>query len=372
MKADPIGIYVHIPFCLKKCSYCDFCSYPSVSDQLREAYLSRLVAEISVYKERSLTVDTVFFGGGTPTLLTSKEFSLISDALHKNFKIKDNAEFTIEANPKTVTLESMRAFAECGVNRVSIGLQSIHENELKILGRIHNFRDFLRSYDAVRAAGIGNVNVDVMYGIPDQSVESFAESLEAVTKLSPEHLSLYSLIIEEGTPIHGLQNSLSFPSEDDELSMYFGAVGSLLRQGYEHYEISNYSKAGYRCRHNEKYWNGKEYLGFGVAAYSYLDGVRFGNVREIGKYVTSSEPSAYKELIDREAEAFEFIMLHLRISDGFSLSEYLSRFGCMPSVVGSKRFYDLCSGGYVNFDGDRISLTDKGMYVSNTIIAEFT
>ena len=200
MRADPIGLYVHVPFCLKKCNYCDFCSYTDLDAEVREQYINALISEIEGYKGRNISADTVFFGGGTPTLLKADESERIFKALHYSFNISRTSEITFEANPKTVSREKLSALGSFGVNRISMGMQSIHENELKILGRIHNYNDFLVSYEAVRDAGFDNVNVDIMYGIPKQTENSFRKTLDRVLALAPEHLSLYSLILEEGTP----------------------------------------------------------------------------------------------------------------------------------------------------------------------------
>ena len=244
MTTEPIGLYVHIPFCKKKCAYCDFVSFGDALDKYEDTYVSALVNEIYEYqREEKIAVDTVFFGGGTPSVISAISFEKIAKALNEVFDILPSAEFTLEANPKTLTEEKLEIYTGRGVNRISLGLQSIRENEMKILGRIHNFDDFLHSYELCRNAKITNINVDLMYAIPEQTLDSFADTLKTVIALSPEHISAYSLILEEGTQLYNRRNYLTFPSEDEECEMYYMAARMLKNAGYEHYEISNYAKS---------------------------------------------------------------------------------------------------------------------------------
>ena len=328
MTTEPIGLYLHIPFCIRKCNYCDFCSYPISDANWKECYIEALLSEISSYASRNFKVDTVFFGGGTPSLLTATEFEKIVSCIDKSFSLSDGFEFSMELNPGTLSCEKMRSFAEMGLNRVSIGLQSIHKNELKKLGRIHNYDEFARAYATVFDVGIENINVDLMYGIPEQTKKSFSETVDKILTLSPKHLSLYGLILEEGTAFWNIQDRLNLPSEDEECDMYYLAAEKLKGAGYSHYEISNYAKPGYECRHNLKYWRDEEYIGVGVSAYSYLDGKRFGNSSKINEYLSSdSKKYNYEEIISKEDEAYEYAMLRFRLAEGFSLSEYENRFG---------------------------------------------
>ena len=368
---DPIGLYVHIPFCLKKCAYCDFCSFPICEINDADAYVDALCKEISSYKDKKISVNTIFFGGGTPSLLTGGQLRKITGAIEDSFDVLADTEFTIECNPKTLTKENLLEYISCGVNRVSIGLQSIHENELKKLGRIHSYEDFLSTYRLVRECGVKNVSVDLMYGIPEQTEESFRETLACVSELSPEHISVYGLIVEDETYLSEHIEEYSIPSEDAECDMYQLACKALGAKGYSHYEISNYSKPGYSSRHNLKYWHNCEYIGVGVSAYSYFEGTRFGNSRDYRAYVENPfSCRLYDEKIDVDAERYEFAMLALRLSKGFSLEEYKARFsvdfleGKEDSV---KRLSDL---GLLKILNNRISLTEKGFYVSNSILAE--
>ena len=372
MKTEPIGLYVHVPFCIKKCNYCDFCSYSSVDVSMRRAYIQALATEIKRYrKEEKTRVDTIFFGGGTPSLLEPDEVEIICDAIGNTFNVSGDCEFTVEANPKTLTREKLEAYISHGVNRISIGLQTIHENERKILGRIHNFEDFLEAYSMVRECGILNVGVDVMYGIPAQSVKSFRETLEAVASLSPNHISAYGLILEENTPLWQIRKELSFPTEDEECEMYELACSFLASCGYNHYEISNYAKAGYESRHNLKYWENKSYIGVGASAHSCYGGKRYSNFAGIEEYL-SENPTQYvtEELHDSKAAAYEFVMLGLRLKKGISLSEYKSLFLSDFLTGREEKIISFVKGEYMTFDGDRIALTEKGFYVSNTILTD--
>ena len=373
MKTESIGLYVHIPMCIKKCNYCDFCSYPERNAEWRDRYIDTLCSEIDGYKGKNLSVNTVFFGGGTPSLLSESELEKICSHITKSFSVDASAEFTLEANPKTLTREKLKSYMLMGVNRLSMGVQSIHENELKILGRIHNYSDFLESYSIARKCGIDNINLDLMYGIPNQTLSSFEMTLDKILSLSPEHISLYGLILEEGTPFFKMKDTLDIPEEDAECDMYYLAVRKLFNSGYSHYEISNYSKPGYECRHNLKYWHNESYVGVGVSAYSYLNGVRFGNSSEIDEYLSCDR----EKYILREAnestenEAFDYVMLGLRLSEGISLSDYKKRFGIeFLTEERNDLIKEYSKLGMVDLIGDRLRLTDKGLYISNRILTD--
>ena len=370
MKTDKKGLYVHIPFCIKKCNYCDFCSFSGLSVDEKNAYINALCDEIASYKGQGITIDTIFFGGGTPTLLTVCDMKKITDSIKETFIIDDNLEFTMEANPGTTNYEKLYGFVKSGVNRFSIGLQTIHEKELKKLGRIHTYDDFLKTYNDLRKLGIDNINVDLMYGIPHQTKDSFMQTLRSVCEISPEHLSVYGLILEEGTPFFDSVTDLSLPPEDAECDMYDLACQILKEYGYEHYEISNYAKPGYESSHNIKYWTCSEFIGVGVSAYSYLDGKRFGNTKDLSKYISKLGISEYTDMVDFQAEKYEYCMLALRLKKGISLSEY-HRLFAEDFLVGREDVLSRLSvAGYVSKESDRISLTEKGFYVSNYIITE--
>ena len=368
MTTKPIGLYVHVPFCERRCSYCDFCSYAvsSLDSSVRERYFDALVDEILSYKrEEPIAVDTVFFGGGTPSLLTVSEAEKIFAAIEKSFRVLPHAEITLEANPGTVTEEKLLAYKRLGVNRLSIGLQSIHENELKKLGRIHNFEEFLESYRLARELGYDNIGIDLMYGIPEQTSESLRETLDTVASLSPEHISAYGLIVEEGTQFFRERDTLMLPDEDTECDMYELTVSRLSELGYSHYEISNYAKEGRESRHNLHYWRAEEYIGVGVSAHSYFGGERYFNTDSIYEYSTGAA---------REVEAcdveLEYAMLRLRLAEGFSLDGYERRFSRSFTEGREEKLRHLERLGYLRREGGRVALTDRGMYVSNAILSD--
>ena len=371
MTTNPIGLYVHIPFCIRKCNYCDFCSFPVNSISYREEYIDALCREIESYAERKIHVDSIFFGGGTPTVLNGEEMEKIFSAIRSSFVISPEAEITAEANPGTVDEQKLKKLVLLGVNRLSIGLQSIHENELKILGRIHSYDDFLKTYSLARRCGIANINIDLMYGIPEQTKESFAITLDKILSIDPEHISLYGLILEEGTPLYENKSKLTFPDEDMECDMYYYATRFLRDNGYSHYEISNYAKDGKECRHNLKYWRCEEYIGVGLSAYSYFDGYRFGNTHCYDAYLQGDYTEyANREAISNDSLAYEFVMLGLRTSYGISLEEYKQSFGNDFVVGREDKINTFINNGYAEISEGRFHLTEKGFYVSNTILTE--
>jgi oxygen-independent coproporphyrinogen-3 oxidase len=371
MTTKPIGLYLHVPFCVRKCNYCDFCSFKVNECQWREEYIDALCQEIQLYKCKNIAVDSIFFGGGTPSLLTEEEFYRIVQKINECFAVTDDVEFTLEANPKTLTEEKLSYFVNCGLNRLSIGLQSIHDNEQKMLGRIHNYDDFISIYNSARRLGISNINVDLMYGIPEQTLDSFNATLDSIIALSPEHISLYGLILEEGTPFFEAKESLSLPNEDVECDMYYLACERLADVNYSHYEISNYAKDGCTCKHNLKYWHDEEYIGVGLSAHSYFEGRRYGNTSDISKYLSGSYSVCDDgDIIDFQSAAYEYVMLALRLKEGFSLWDYQSRFGVDFRLGREDTIAMLIKNELLLIDGDRLSLTEKGFYVSNNILTE--
>ena len=365
-----VGLYVHIPFCIKKCNYCDFCSFPERNFPSKKEYIDALIAEIESYSGKNILLDSIFFGGGTPSVLEPFEFSRIIETIRRVFLIDDNLEFTVEANPKTLSGEKLSTYKSLGVNRISMGMQSIHEKELKKLGRIHSFEDFLESYKLVQASGIDNVNVDVMYGIPEQNRESFEQTLKTLLELRPSHISVYGLILEEGTPFFENKESLVLPSDDEECDMYYLASELLKSHGYNHYEISNYALDGAECRHNIKYWRCDDYIGVGLSAYSLFEGRRFGNTDDYGKYVNGENVLQYDEVLDTPTKAYEYVMLHLRTAEGFSLREYKELFGMDFCKGREKTIEKLIDLELLEQNGDVLSLSEKGFYVSNAILTE--
>lgn len=369
--ANRIGVYIHIPFCVRKCLYCDFCSFDSVGHELRERYIRELCREISS-SGAGREVGTVFIGGGTPSLLSVREMSEIVSALDRNFALSDDCEFSVEVNPGTVDTEKIRGFLSLGINRISMGMQSASDRELKAIGRIHSNADLLRAYSALRDAGAKNVNLDCMYGIPGQTRDSFRATLDEMLSLGPEHISAYGLMLEEGTPLYrSVKNgSVSLPEEDEECDMYRIAVETLSDAGYEHYEISNYARTGYICRHNYGYWNGTEYLGFGLAASSFFSGVRYKNTEDINLYISGAGRRLECEQIQSDEAEREYIMLRLRTAAGIDQADFAAHFG-RPFADGREGVIaKYISAGLLKKDSGRFFLTDAGMYLSNGIICD--
>lgn len=372
MATDGIGLYIHIPFCKRKCNYCDFPSFQGISQTEKKKYVDALISEINSYsRPEKIKVNTVFIGGGTPSLLGGEEMGRVLSSVYESFEISEDAEISMEANPGTLTLENAIAYRSSGINRISIGSQSFCENELKKLGRIHNSAAISEAVAIAREAGFSNVNLDLMYGIPEQTMDSFKRSLDSLIALSPEHVSVYGLIIEEGTPFFRGLAELRLPTEDAECDMYYLAAQLLSDNGYRHYEISNYAKEGYECRHNLKYWRDEEYIGVGLAAHSYFGKKRYSNPVTLDEYF-SFERERYisTEDIDLEANAYEYVMMHLRLSEGFSLSEYKERFGTAFTDGREQTLSRFIELGYLMLTDGRISLTERGFYVSNAILTE--
>ena len=368
-----VGIYIHVPFCRSKCYYCDFCSRTRADDETKALYVKRLCEEIEEVAKRiggdRPIADTVYFGGGTPTLLSPSQFEDILDTVKRNYGIADGAEITAETNPKTADLEKLSAMRKVGINRLSIGMQSTHDNELKALGRIHTHSDFEKTFCEAREAGFDNISADLMYGIPEQTKESFSKSIERLAALSPEHISSYSLTVEEGTPFWNRRDKLVLPDEEIVSDMYL-LMGDILRaNGYEKYEISNFAHKGRESRHNLKYWRREDYLGFGPAAHSFFGGIRFAHSRDIEAYlrgesiIESSDAIAGGEAMD------EYVMLGMRLSEGIDIEKFNSTFGVdFHKHYGS--VFERFAPEYVYIDKNNCRFTDKGMLVSNYILSE--
>lgn len=369
----PLELYVHVPFCIRKCAYCDFLSMPSSPEQ-QKAYATALQKEIfSVGELPEYEVTTVFFGGGTPTVPDGGDLAAVLRLLRKRFCFGEAPEITLEANPGTLTKEKLMVYKEAGFNRLSIGCQSVHDTELKRLGRIHTFAEFLESYDLARSAGFSNISVDLMSGLPGQTRESWEQSLETVAKLEPEHISAYSLIVEPGTPFASME--LDLPDEETERHMY-GRTKELLEGfGYTQYEISNYAKEGFMCRHNVGYWKRAEYLGFGPGAASLFGNRRFSNTADMERYLRES---AYPEQIRENEEQLseqdcmeEFMFLGLRMNEGILEEEFQRQFHRRIDEVYKKVLEKYQAAGLLWRKGGRIGLTEEGVSVSNVVLADF-
>lgn len=380
-----LGIYIHIPFCVKKCAYCDFLSAPA-DENVREEYIRQLLREIEQFTPdaAAYTPDTVFIGGGTPSILTGEQIQRIMNKVREVFdRIKDGVrEVTIEANPKTLTREKLYAYKEAGINRVSIGLQSADNKELSMLGRIHTWEDFQKTYSLVREIGIRNINIDVMSALPGQTLESYQKTLKQAVSLQPEHISAYSLIIEEGTAFYNLyqedeyrrqmgEPTVWLPDEEQERRMYEWTKEFLAQKGYQRYEISNYARAGFECMHNAGYWKRKEYIGFGLGAASLLHNRRFSQCRELAAYLEGKFSRCGEQQLGVPEQMEEFMFLGLRLTKGVSKAEFYREFQTELEAVYADVLSGLIRDGLVIECQGRIMLTERGTDISNYVFEQF-
>lgn len=376
MKNKHIGIYIHIPFCKQKCYYCDFVSYCN-KDNLIEKYIQAVKKEIQL-QEIIKEIDTIYIGGGTPSYIEAKYIKEILEEI-KTKNISKEAEITIEVNPGTVTLEKLQEYKNCGINRLSIGLQSTQNNLLKTIGRIHNFEEFLETYKMARKIGFKNINVDLMLGLPNQKISDLKESLEKVLELKPEHISVYSLIVEENTPIADKieKNELILPEEETERNMYWYVKNTLELNGFHHYEISNFAKKGFESKHNLNCWEQQEYIGIGTSAHSYVENVRYSNTENLEKYIDNIEqgtPENNKiihEVQNENDKKKEFMLLGLRKIDGIKISEFKKVFGDNPIYLFRNELKKLSDEELIEIDDDIIRLTNKGIDLANLVWEEF-
>lgn len=369
----PLELYVHIPFCVRKCQYCDFLSGPS-DEETKDRYIEALLKEIRAAEHtEDYEIVSVFIGGGTPSALKAEAIASIMRTLQEQFFFCEDAEVTIEANPGTVDLEKLTIYRNVGINRLSLGLQSTDAEELKLLGRIHSYEEFLKSYEWAREAGFSNINIDLMFAIPGQTGEAWRQHLYQVAELNPEHISAYSLIIEEGTPF--AEQNLDLPDEDTEYQMYEDTAEILERYGYRQYEISNYAKQGYMCRHNAGYWQRREYLGFGLGASSLYRGMRFSNTRRMQEYLKESRnPDQIRKdvtVLSRNEQIEEFMFLGLRMTEGISEKKFEENFDVRLMDVYGDILQKYEETGFVEHIETKWRLTRKGIHVSNHILADF-
>lgn len=371
-RVKPLGLYIHIPFCRSKCLYCDFCSFPHRNSDDFVAYVDALCRDLQTRAEECAlyTVDTVYFGGGTPTLLPSALLVKILETVFCSYHIASDAEITLECNPATADRNAFSTLFHAGFRRISIGLQSAHEAELRTLGRLHSFADFERTFYDAREAGFANISADVMFGLPHQSTESYLQTIERLCSLSPEHISAYGLTVEDGTPFEKMGDRLLLPNEEETRKMYFEGIRVLAAHGYEQYEISNFSRRGYRSRHNLKYWNCEEYLGFGPAAYSDFGGKRFGNSRDLKAYTDGRSILAESESPSFEERVNEYVMLRLRLTDGIDRTAFETRFGQNFDQRFGKALARYQTFGLVKQTACGWAFTPQGFYVSNAILSE--
>ena len=370
-KSKMLGLYIHIPFCKRKCFYCDFCSVAGENEELVKGYVRELKRCLCDYAKKAdgHLVDTIYIGGGTPTVLPVALLGEILEACFSEYSVLPDAEISVEANPGTVTAEYLSELRTLGVNRLSIGLQSMQNNELSALGRIHDRDTFLSTFYSAREAGFDNISVDLMYGIPEQTMDSFKDTLRKAIELSPEHISAYCLKVEEGTPFGKMGEKLVLPDDDTVSDMYEECVRMLADAGYCRYEISNFSKSGRESRHNMRYWLGSEYLGIGAAAHSYFGGERFAFSPNITAFANGEFSVCETEKIEGREELCEYVMLRMRLSEGIDAEDFERRFGRtfedeFPSI---RRFID--SGHVLCADG-RYRFSDEGFFVSSYILSE--
>ena len=373
IRENSLELYFHIPFCIKKCEYCDFLSGPATRTR-QEDYIYALLREMKTISEKEKrSVDTIFIGGGTPSVPDCDVMEKFLKGMREDFNVSPDAEITIEANPGTLTPEKLQLYRKYGINRISIGLQSPKDKELKILGRIHNYSQFLESYHMAREAGFSNINIDLMFAIPGQTCKGWLENLRTVAELGPEHISAYSLIIEEGTPFY--KKELDLPDEDSEYIMYEDTGRILGEYGYHQYEISNYAKKGRRCRHNEGYWTRMEYLGLGLGAASLLGNRRFSNTDSMEEYLKNSgSPEKIRknqENLSTYDEMAEFMFLGLRMTEGISVKRFQECFGVSIEKIYGKVIDGYKKQGILIEKNGRIFLSRPGIHVSNTIMADF-
>lgn len=373
-KKKELSLYIHIPFCKQKCFYCDFPSYASI-DYLREDYVEALCKEIED-KAMKYTIKSIFIGGGTPSYLETKQITRILNSINK-LDLTENMEFTMECNPGALEEEKLQAMLNGGVNRISMGLQAVQNSLLKEIGRIHSFKQFEENFSLARKVGFKNINVDLMFGLPNQKVEEWKESLEVIAKLKPEHISAYSLIVEEGTAFYKLweKDKLILPSEDEEREMYELTKRILTDYEYHQYEISNYSKEGFECYHNKVYWKCDEYLGLGSASTSFVDGKRIKNIENVKKYIdrinSGEEVSEEITINTLEDNMEEFVFMGLRILTGISINEFQKRFGVNIESIYKDVIDKNINRKLLVLENDILRLTEQGIELSNSVMSDF-
>lgn len=390
-----LGMYIHIPFCIKKCLYCDFLSFVNTGIDIHRQYIEALKKEIEYYGEvygDEFTVDTIFFGGGTPSLIDANLLKEVLQLIKDKYKVQKDAEITIECNPKTVDVEKLEIYKEAGINRLSIGVQTFNDMALKRLGRVHKSEDAKETYALARKAGFDNINIDLMFAIPEHTYDVWEDTLNQVVCLNPEHISFYSLQLEEGTRYFEMfeKGELKMVSDKIDRDMYHDACKFLKKSGYNHYEISNCSKVGFECKHNLKYWSMGDYLGIGLGSHSYMSRERFSNTRDLEKYVetlTDQNSDAMADGKNHERnwlewqhtnterdDMVEFIITGMRRQEGISLIEFENRFGkkLFESYPEKKELVQqYVEKGMIVLEQDRMRFTIKGVDVSNSVLAEF-
>lgn len=373
-----LGLYIHVPFCAQKCYYCDFNSYKINSNQKKE-YLINIEREMKFYKDefKDKCFDTVFFGGGTPSILTVDELQELVNNINENFNIKKDAEITIECNPGTINREKLEAMKKMGINRLSIGLQATQNYHLKSIGRIHTYEEFEKNYYDALDIGFKNINIDLMYALPNQKTQEWKDTLDKIIKLNPSHISAYSLILEEGTKLYDMYQNKEFEllDEDTDINMYNYTIDTLKRHGYNQYEISNYSKENLECKHNIIYWKCDNYLGLGPGASGFIGDTRYSNIEDICEYnkciMQNIRPVSEEIELTKKDKIEEFIFMGLRMNEGINVDIFKERFDTDFYDIYQEVMDKLIKRELVRFDGKNISLTQKGREISNSVFIEF-
>ena len=376
---EELGIYIHIPFCKQKCFYCDFCSFAN-KNEMQEKYVETVINEIkNITHKEKYTVTTIYLGGGTPSILNPEYIKNILQEIKSSFKILDDAEITIEINPGTVNEEKLKRYKEYGINRLSIGLQSANDKILKNIGRIHDYKQFEVTFFLARKCGFKNINVDLMIGLPTQAIEDVKQTLEKIIQKNPEHISVYSLIIEEGTIIEKLinENKLQLPDEETERIMYWTVVNELKENGYNQYEISNFSKKTYESKHNTNCWKQKQYIGLGTSAHSYLNKKRYSNTNNIEEYIKNIQESNISKNITiheeqtEESTMNEYMLLGLRMIQGININEFKQKFKTDPTIKYKEILEKLQKENLIQITKTSIKLTKQGIDFGNIVWEEF-
>ncbi|MBU5256798.1 radical SAM family heme chaperone HemW [Tissierella praeacuta] len=372
-----LSLYIHIPFCISKCYYCDFSSFTNINHKIDE-YINSLIIELDLYKDKikDYSIKTIFIGGGTPSCINPRYINRILEFIYRNFNTSDLVEVTIEANPGTLDKEKVQIYMESGINRVSMGMQTLDDTLLKSIGRIHSTKDFYKSYEILRNGNMKNINVDLIFGLPNQSIDQVISSLKKVVELGVEHVSYYGLILEENTKFYKLYNEgkISLPDENIERMMYHKATEYLTNHGYKHYEISNYALPTYECKHNLVYWEVRPYLGVGLSSHSNMRGKRFFNTSNINIYIEKLNmnklPVEGEEIIDKDTEMEEFCILGIRKIEGLSKIEFKNRFEVEIEKIYGDIIKKHIDNGLILNDHN-IRLTKKGLDLSNLVEVDF-
>ena len=373
-----LGLYIHVPFCVQKCNYCDFNSFKIKGNDKKE-YLNAIEKEMKLYSDefKNKQFDSVFFGGGTPSILNIEELKRLVGSVFKNFNIKETAEVSMECNPGTINKEKLIHMKELGINRLSIGLQAIQNHHLKYIGRIHSYEEFEKNYLEAKEVGFDNINIDLMYALPNHKKEEWKESLDKIISLNPSHISAYSLILEEGTKLYEMYDNEEFSllDEDTDIEMYNYTINKLKENGYNQYEISNYSKEYKECKHNIIYWKCDNYLGLGPGASGYIGDIRYNNISDLNEYnhkiSQNIKPIEEETILSEKDKIEEFIFMGLRMNEGISLKVFKERFSISIEDIYKEPIEKLIASKLLELDKDNLKLTQKGREISNTVFIEF-